>query len=629
MTIPPIPANKVFKAKHELPVLDNYNSVAPQWFWETFPTNFLKPATPNINATLLESLALESKFPNKLLRDIIADVKHGAKIGCKGKFRNPSRATNAPSAHIDGEKVTDAIADWIMKGFVYGPVELHEVPANAKFSGIMTRPKPNGSVRIILNLSAPVGSSVNEGISKEEFPASMSSTTSWLRVLNRAGRRCKFCKIDWADAYKQITVHPDDLNLQWFSWLGKAFVELCLVFGCVSSAGLFDRLAKLIIHIAVFRSSFDPKLVCQVLDDCCAAAPEFSTDLERFDAEFFNVAAMLGISLAPRDDPKKSFGPSTAGTVLGIDYDSINWTWSIGEEKLGRLLLLIKETLEASSVELATFQSLVGKLIHVKPLVAAGKFNLDHILRSLKTPSDPLSLNSDTKRQLFFWFTMLQTCSSISSIPNPDALLPPWAKEVYTDAAGGSWREKGHGVGAVMPGWWAYLPWSRAINTGRPTGDGRSLDRVLSALELLGPLLVISAGHSFCRLNAVRVFVDNAGSVYIWKKGYSTSCQLSSTVVKAIATVAAGIGCSFEIDKITRCSTPLAVMADALSKADFPRFWGTAYQNSGFELGLEPAWVPPSLLRWVESPRPDDDLGLRILHDVASKGPVLGLSPSL
>lgn len=624
MVIPALPPNKTFTPKHNLPTLHDY-SAAPQNFWLNFPSNYVRPAHSRIDADLLESLAHECNFTDTaLLAKILNDVRCGAKIGCKGAYREHSRATNAPSALADGEKVTDAVADWIVKGFAYGPVEPHEVPPKAKFSGMMTRPKPNGSVRIILNLSAPIGSSVNEGINKEEFPASMASTTDWLRVLNRAGRNCKFCKIDWADAYKQITVHPEDIDLQWFSWLGKAFAELCLVFGCVSSAGLFDRLAKLIIHIVAYRAEFDTQLVCQVLDDCCAAAPCGSTSLERFDAEFFNVASQLGISLAPRDDPKKSFGPATSGTVLGVDYDSVTWTWAINEEKLGRILSLIRDTMDSSSVELKSFQSLVGKLVHVKPLVAGAKFNLDHILRALKDATDSVVITAEVKRQLFFWFTMLQTCSALSSIPNPDAWLPPWALEVFTDAAGGSWRSKGHGVGAVMVGWWAIAPWSRAINTGRPTGDGRSLDRVLSALELIGPLLVLCAGHHFCRLNAVKVYVDNAGSVFIWKKGYSTSCALSSTLVKAMASVAAGIGCNFDVVKITRCSSPLSSMADALSKADFARFWGIAYQNGGFNLGLDPAWVPPSLLQWIDSPRPDDSLGSKLLRDIATRGHVLG-----
>jgi hypothetical protein len=97
---------------------------------------------------------------------------------------------------------------------VYGPVAEEDVPAQAKINCVLTREKPDGTVRIILNLSSPGGLSVNEGIDIDDFPASMSSTEAWLRVLNKAGRGCWFSKTDWADAYKHVAVRPEDQNLQ-------------------------------------------------------------------------------------------------------------------------------------------------------------------------------------------------------------------------------------------------------------------------------------------------------------------------------------------------------------------------------------------------------------------------------
>ena len=209
--------------------------------------------------------------------------------------------------------------DWIKKGFAYGPVPLSQVPRNAKFSSLMTRPKPNGSVRIILNLSAPEGQAVNEGINSDDFPTKMSSTTEWLRVLHRAGRGCYFVKIDWADAYKHLSVRPEDLKLQWFEWLGMGFQELCLIFGSGSSAGIFDITAKIVIFIVIKAANFNPKMYVQHLDDLCAAMPAHRIgELHKFDLLFQEIAEKLGIKLASRDDKDKSFGPSTAGVVLGI-----------------------------------------------------------------------------------------------------------------------------------------------------------------------------------------------------------------------------------------------------------------------------------------------------------------------
>ena len=58
--------------------------------------------------------------------------------------------------------MTDAIAAWVSQGYTFGPVEEVDVPANAKINGILTQQKPNRSVRIILNLLAPKGFSVND-----------------------------------------------------------------------------------------------------------------------------------------------------------------------------------------------------------------------------------------------------------------------------------------------------------------------------------------------------------------------------------------------------------------------------------------------------------------------------------
>ncbi len=116
----------------------------------------------------------------------------------------------------------------------------------------------------------------------------------------------------------------------------------------------------------------------------------------------------------------------------------------------------------------------------------------------------------------------------------------------------------------------------------------------MSALELVGPLLVLCCGADRLRGLAVRFWVDNAGACNIWRHGYSSSCSLSTTVVKAIAGVAAGLGCRVDLVKVGRCSSPATEMADALSKGDFDRFRNT---QGGAEFSSQPESVPLALLR--------------------------------
>ena len=620
----PLPPKKEFKPKFDLPILDNYEAHAPENFWESFPSNFVQPAASSIDHELLRLLALDAGFRDYVLLDkICADLKDGAVIGCKPEFRQPSSATNAPSSFQDGRQVTDALAAWIEKGFVFGPVDKHQVPLWAKLSGIMTRPKPNGSVRVIINLSAPKGSSVNDGIDNTEFPTSMDTLVKWLRALHKAGRRCKICKVDWSDAYKHIAVALLDTDLQWFEWLGKFFKELCLVFGAKSSAGIFDRVAKLVLLIVVHRSGMPKDMVIQFLDDCCGCAPENSLQLEFFDRTFFEVAEALGVRLAPRDDPEKSFAPCTSGTVLGVRYDTVTWTWALPEEKLIRLLHLLLQVMRSDHVEQGIILSVSGKIQNVKLLVPGGRFHVNHIIRAggrSKDRNKIVDVPAALKRQLWYWFTMLQVCSGKASIPDPDERLPAWAHDVYTDSAGGSVRSHGLGAGAVTLGWWSMLPWSYVINSGQLAENGRRLDRTMSALELVGPLMALVGAHRLWRGGSVRFWVDNSGSVYIWRKGYSNSCPLCTTLVRAISVVAAGIGCRVDVVKITRCSIPLADMADALSKNALQRFWSAADRGGGFGLPLFPAPVSPVLLRWVADPKADEDLGDRLLQELQRQG---------
>ena len=120
--------------------------------------------------------------------------------------------------------------------------------------------------------------------------------------------------------------------------------------------------------------------------------------------------------------------------------------------------------------------------------------------------------------------------------------------------------------------------------------------------------------------------MDNAGSVRIWSKGYSSFCRLSSTLVKAISVVAAGLGSKVDIVKITRYSTEGAIMADMLSKGELQ---GCVERGRwmGLDMAATPAPTPEALLRWACLPVPDDNLGHKLLEYLARSGvQVMGYS---
>ena len=102
---------------------------------------------------------------------------------------------------------------------------------------------------------------------KTTFLFRMGSIKNFLITLHSCGIGAEFTQCDWIAAYKHLRVRKEDVQLQFFYWLGMYFAELCLVFGAVSSAGLYDRLAKVVFYIAIVLSGIPPHLVCQYIDD--------------------------------------------------------------------------------------------------------------------------------------------------------------------------------------------------------------------------------------------------------------------------------------------------------------------------------------------------------------------------
>ena len=126
----------------------------------------------------------------------------------------------------------------------------------------------------------------------------------------------------------------EDLKLHFIEFGGMLLCELILVFGAIFSTGIYDDLAKEVLGCAIFLSDMDEDLVQQHLDDETAGDGLIFT----FNEAYRYVWQLVGVRLAPRDDPDKSFAPNTEGLVLGVWYGTINWTWRIREDKLAGIV---------------------------------------------------------------------------------------------------------------------------------------------------------------------------------------------------------------------------------------------------------------------------------------------------
>ena len=628
-----IPPMKEFIPKMDLPKLKNYRGIPPASYWQHWPKRTFEQAAVGkswVSSKKLREMATRYGYTDwSRLERVVERLDNGANVGCTGRGRLPTVTPNAKSAYMYGDRVADSLAEWIRDGILIGPLDDEEVPfEDITISSILVRLKPNGKARIIVNLSAPDNEegpgSVNSGIDVKDFPAKMSSTSKFVESLLRVGRNALITKSDWNSAYKHQFVRWEDLKLQFIKFLGKYFCELALVFGSISSPGIYDDLAKVVLAISLLASGLPAQLVSQHLDDVVAVGPNNTSAIWDFDRAYREVCAYIGVSLADRSDRDKSFAPSYEGLVLGVWYDTRDFTWSIRNDKLSRIMSDLRKAIDGE-VTLGDMMSISGKILNVMPLVPGGKYRLGYILMAANmSPSADKSaivhLSANCREQLYWWWLMLPVCSGRTPITRPDMPLSPLAIPAYTDAAGGTLNAVGHGVGGILSDdIWFYIPWPRWLNAGKENSDGVKFDRKMTLLEIIGPLAILVAEPDRVRNKHVEVFIDNQGAVSIFAKGYTTSCLYSYTVVMAIHEVAAALNCNIVLTKIARCSDTGSVIADCLSKADFGRFYQLMPNRN-----TNPSKIPLPLLQWIHNPKEDTKLGKKILQEMAKSTMVLG-----
>ncbi len=74
-------------------------------------------------------------------------------------------------------------------------------------------PKKDGGWHFFLDLSFPLGHSINDGINKDEFALTYSKVSDAITLIIKAGRGALMGKVDTKSAYRIIPVHPSDRHL--------------------------------------------------------------------------------------------------------------------------------------------------------------------------------------------------------------------------------------------------------------------------------------------------------------------------------------------------------------------------------------------------------------------------------
>lgn len=242
-----------------------------------------------------------------------------------------------------------------------GPFSTNPFTSEIAISPLNSVPKSTSNERrVILDLSWPVGTSVNDGISPdtylgEEIHLTYPSIDNIAEHIVKHGPGCHTFKRDLKRAYRQFPVDPRDYNLLGYKWNNELYFDVVLPMGLRMAAMACQRITSAVSHICR-TAGYD---VLNYLDDFIGISrPSTAND-------GFEICGHLLSSLGLEESTDKAVSPSTNATCLVIHFDTVHMTMSVTHERLQELDSLLDQWLNKRSTTRRQLQSLIGKLCFV------------------------------------------------------------------------------------------------------------------------------------------------------------------------------------------------------------------------------------------------------------------------
>ena len=202
------------------------------------------PQSPDIVTVKCRSLAKPSQ---RLFGSAVAAASVRFSLDFNRVCPLSHEAGNHSSANEFPADVDAYIDEECKYGAILGPFQVNPI-VNVHNSPFMTRNKPNSDRRrVIIDLSWPLGASVNSGIDKNTYLDTLFSLTfptvdDIIAELKRIGRGALLYKIDVSRAFRHVKVDPGDYDLLGLHWR-CAYIDTCLPFGKRHGSQIFQCLS--------------------------------------------------------------------------------------------------------------------------------------------------------------------------------------------------------------------------------------------------------------------------------------------------------------------------------------------------------------------------------------------------
>ena len=238
--------------------------------------------------------------------------------------RNHKGATEHPEA------LTAYIQKEDSHGALMGPFSKIPFQGKVGISPLSTRPKRDSAERrVILDLSFPMGKSVNDGIQTDNYLGFMAKLTfpkvdDFAFCIHSLGQGCMMFKVDLSRYFRQLPLDPGDYSLIGYIVNGKIYFDKVLPMGMRSAPYIAQQVTNAIAYIHWQMEFF----LLNYVDDFVGAEV-----WEKIWQAYHALTELLQ-ELRVDTSQEKLVPPTMRLEFLGIMFDSQTMTMEISKQKM-------------------------------------------------------------------------------------------------------------------------------------------------------------------------------------------------------------------------------------------------------------------------------------------------------
>lgn len=484
-------------------------------------------------------------------------LQHGLAVLPPDSELQPAVVKNYSSAHEHKALVTQQLL---------GELQAHQLlrqPVDQRAThihAIAAIPKSADEVRIIHDLSAPAGRSINDVIRYKQYK--WASIDDALRLVTPG---CYMARADVKNYYRHFPIDPADWSKQAFQWhfpgerQAATLWDPYLQFGLRNAPEVAHRFTLAVLEMMRRRGYNN---IVGIMDDFLVVAATKEKCEETFQA-LLSLLRLLGFTVNMK--PGKTVGPAQQQKFVGVVIDSVTMQVRLDAQRLAEVKQTLRSFLPRQSACKREVQSLAGLLNWVCKVVYGGRTFLRRILDTISNPQPPthhLKLGSAFRADIRWWVSNLATFNGRATILPACATT---AREFQTDAEGSG------AVGVFMFGGYAGMTHARL--------------RQLFPGQTPPPGLHISVYETFAVLTAVWLFPEAVRNQHLLLRSDNTStvaavnkmtCAAKGpsrahmmAILRQLFSASVRLNCRITAQHIPGAENGLA---DALSRQDWQRF---------------------------------------------------------